>query len=111
MPYTLDTNDMRFATAQGFNTGEQFFAYLQDAFDVLYAEGDGGDGRRCCRSACTAGSSAGPGGSAALRALPRPRPARTTSVWICRRIDIARHWRADHPFTATVAAGDGAGVA
>ena len=41
VPYTLDTNDMRFATPQGFNTGEQFFAYLRDAFDVLYAEGDG----------------------------------------------------------------------
>ncbi|HBO78540.1 MAG TPA: allantoinase, partial [Cupriavidus sp.] len=40
VPYTLDTNDMRFATPQGFNTGEQFFQYLKDAFDVLYAEGD-----------------------------------------------------------------------
>ena len=62
VPYTLDTNDMRFATPQGFNTGEQFFAYLRDAFDVLYAEGDGAS-RRCCRSACIAGCSAGPGGS------------------------------------------------
>jgi len=39
VPYTLDANDMRFATAQGFNSGEQFFAYLKDTFDVLYREG------------------------------------------------------------------------
>ena len=39
VPYTLDANDMRFATAQGFNSGDQFFAYLKDSFDVLYAEG------------------------------------------------------------------------
>ena len=42
VPYTLDANDMRFATAQGFNSGDQFFAYLKDTFDVLYAEGEGG---------------------------------------------------------------------
>ena len=42
IPYTLDANDMRFATAQGFNSGEQFFAYLRDTFDVLYAEGRAG---------------------------------------------------------------------
>ena len=40
IPYTLDSNDMRFATAQGFNTGDQFYAYLKDSFDTLYAEGD-----------------------------------------------------------------------
>ena len=61
VPYALDTNDMRFATAQGFNSGEQFFAYLKDAFDALYAEGDpkGQTRRRCCRSDCIAAS---PGG-------------------------------------------------
>ena len=52
VPYTLDTNDMRFATPQGFNTGEQFFTYLKDTFDALYAEGE--TRRRCCRSACIA---------------------------------------------------------
>ncbi len=39
IPYTLDTNDMRFTQVQGFNNGEQFFQYLKDAFDVLYEEG------------------------------------------------------------------------
>ncbi len=57
VPYTLDTNDMRFATAQGFNSGTQFFDYLRAAFDTLYREGDPTGARmrrRCCRSACIA---------------------------------------------------------
>ena len=58
IPYTLYSNDMRFATAQGFNTGDQFYAYLKDSFDTLYAEGE--SRRRCCRSDCTAALSAGP---------------------------------------------------
>ena len=99
VPYTLDTNDMRFAAAQGFNSGTQFFDYLKDAFDVLYAEGD-------------------PNGlnqpkmlSIGLHCRIAGRPARAASlarfldyvqghdkVWITRRIDIADHWHATHPF-------------
>lgn len=95
VPYTLDTNDMRFATQQGFNTGEQFFQYLKDAFDVLYAEGE------------TAPKML----SVGLHCRLAGRPARTAAlarfldyvqqherVWICRRIDIARHWIAQHPY-------------
>ena len=98
VPYTLDTNDMRFAAMQGFNSGTQFFDYLKDAFDVLYAEGD-------------------PNGlnhpkmlSIGLHCRIVGRPARAAAlarfldyvqshdqVWITRRIDIARHWCAHHP--------------
>lgn len=98
IPYTLDTNDMRFAAMQGFNSGTQFFDYLKDAFDVLYAEGD-------------------PNGlnqpkmlSIGLHCRLAGRPARAASlarfldyvqghkhVWIARRIDIANHWRQTHP--------------
>ena len=94
IPYTLDANDMRFATPQGFNSGDQFFAYLQDPFDTLYAEGE----RRA---------------EDAVRrpALPPRRPARARAragaihrlclghdrVWIPTRLDIARHWIANIP--------------
>ena len=101
VPYTLDTNDMRFAAMQGFNSGTQFFDYLKDAFDVLYAEGD-------------------PHGlnqpkmlSIGLHCRIVGRPARAAAlarfldyvqghadVWIARRIDIAEHWHARHPFVA-----------
>ncbi|MFA9217663.1 MAG: chitin deacetylase, partial [Sphingomonadaceae bacterium] len=99
VPYTLDTNDMRFAAAQGFNSGTQFFDYLKDAFDVLYAEGD-------------------PNGlnqpkmlSIGLHCRLVGRPARAAAlarfldyvqqhdqVWITRRIDIAEHWHKVHPY-------------
>jgi peptidoglycan/xylan/chitin deacetylase (PgdA/CDA1 family) len=99
VPYTLDTNDMRFAAMQGFNSGTQFFDYLKDAFDVLYAEGD-------------------PNGlnqpkmlSIGLHCRLVGRPARAAAlarfldyvqthqhVWVARRIDIAEHWRSVHPF-------------
>jgi len=99
VPYTLDTNDMRFAAMQGFNSGTQFFDYLKDAFDVLYAEGD-------------------PNGlnqpkmlSVGLHCRLVGRPARAAAlarfldyvqqheqVWITRRIDIAEHWHAHHPY-------------
>ncbi len=58
VPYTLDSNDMRFASPQGFNTADHFFQYLRDSFDTLYAEGD--DRRRCSRWGCTAASSVAP---------------------------------------------------
>ncbi len=91
VPYTLDANDMRFATAQGFNSGQQFFEYLRDSFDVLYAEG----GRMMsiglhCRLVGRPGRAAG-----LLRFLDHV--AAHSDVWIARRIDIARHWRERHP--------------
>jgi len=99
VPYTLDTNDMRFAAMQGFNSGTQFFDYLKDAFDVLYREGD-------------------PNGlnqpkmlSIGLHCRLVGRPARAAAlarfldyvqgyegVWITRRIDIAEHWHRHHPY-------------
>ena len=93
VPYTLDANDMRFATAQGFNSGQQFFEYLRDTFDVLYAEG----GRMMsvglhCRLAGRPGRAAG-----LTRFLDHL--AQHTDVWVTRRVDIARHWRERHPAT------------
>jgi putative urate catabolism protein len=95
VPYTLDANDMRFATAQGFNSGEQFFQYLKDAFDCLYREG-----ARTPRML-----------SVGLHCRLIGRPGRFESlerflryvtskpqVWIARRIDIARHWLEHHPY-------------
>ena len=95
VPYTLDANDMRFATAQGFNSGTQFFDYLKDTFDVLHAEG----GRMMsvglhCRLAGR------PGRAAALERFLDYVGARE-KVWIATRVDIAEHWRERHP------AGDG----
>ena len=99
VPYALDTNDMRFATAQGFNAADQFYAYLKDAFDVLHAEGDprGQNAPKMlsiglhCRLA---------GRPARYAALARfvDYAQRHEDVWIARRIDIARHWIAAHPF-------------
>ncbi|MYN28205.1 allantoinase PuuE [Duganella levis] len=99
VPYTLDTNDMRFAAAQGFNSGTQFFDYLKDAFDVLYAEGDP-EGLNQPKML-----------SIGLHCRIVGRPARAAAlarfldyvqshdkVWITRRIDIAEHWRKVHPF-------------
>jgi len=103
VPYTLDTNDMRFAAMQGFNSGTQFFDYLKDAFDVLYKEGD-------------------PNGlnqpkmlSIGLHCRLVGRPARAAAlarfldhvqghegVWVTRRIDIAEHWRQHHPYMRKV---------
>ena len=95
IPYTLDANDMRFATPQGFNSGDQFFAYLRDSFDALYAEGAGGAPRMM---------------SIGLHCRLIGRPGRIVAlqrfiehirgfegVWCPRRIDIARHWAATHP--------------
>jgi len=91
VPYTLDANDMRFATPQGFNSGQQFFDYLKDSFDVLHAEG----GRMMsvglhCRLV-------GRPGRAAALARFLDYVASFDDVWVARRIDIARHWRARHP--------------
>ncbi len=105
--YTLDTNDVRFAAMQGFNSGTQFFDYLKDAFDVLYREGD------------PAGLNRPKMLSIGLHCRLVGRPARAAAlarfldyvqqhdnVWITRRIDIARHWQATrHPFSRCKAPG------
>jgi putative urate catabolism protein len=95
VPYTLDSNDMRFATPQGFNTGDHFFEYLRDAFDVLYEEGDEFPKMLSIGMHC--------------RLLGRPGRFRGLQkfldhlekhdrVWVTRRIDIAKHWIEKHPF-------------
>jgi len=97
VPYTLDANDMRFATAQGFNSGDQFFAYLKDSFDLLYAEGRTRPKMMSVGLHCRLVGR--PGRAAALaRFLDYAR--KHDKVWICRRIDIARHWRQHHPYEA-----------
>ena len=100
VPYTLDANDMRFSSAQGFATGEDFFHYLRDTFDVLYAEGQELPRMMSVGMHC--------------RLLGRPGRMRSLQrfldhlqahdrVWVCRRIDIAHHWRQVHPFDAATA--------
>ena len=99
VPYTLDSNDMRFAAAQGFNSGSQFFDYLKDAFDVLYAEGDPiGLNRPKMLSIGLHCRIVGRPGRIAALARFLDYAQSHERVWIARRIDIARHWRAVHPF-------------
>ena len=97
VPYTLDVNDMRFATAQGFNSGEQFYQYLRDSFDVLYAEGEHTPKMMSVGLHCRLVGRPG-----RFRALQRflDYVQQQERVWICRRIDIAQHWIARHPPTA-----------
>ncbi len=95
VPYTLDVNDMRFATAQGFNSGDQFLSYLKDSFDTLYEEGARGAPKMLsvglhCRLAGR------PGRTAALARFLDYIESRRR-VWVARRIDIAQHWRAVYP--------------
>ena len=105
VPYTLDSNDMRFATPQGFNTGEQFFQYLKDAFDVLYAEGDpqGLNQPKMLSIGMHCRLLGRPG---RFRALQRflDYVQSHDKVWIARRIDIARHWIETHPYPGSVRA-------
>ncbi|MGB8700230.1 MAG: allantoinase PuuE [Thermosynechococcaceae cyanobacterium] len=93
IPYTLDNNDMRFATAQGFNSGDQFFAYLRDAFDVLYAEGETAPKMMSVGLHCRL---AGRPGRAAALARFLDYVQQHERVWLCRRIDIAHHWHQSH---------------
>jgi allantoinase len=90
---------MRFATPQGFNSGDQFYAYLRDAFDVLYAEGDP-RGLNAPKMLSIGLHCRLVGRPARYAALARfvDYAARHEDVWIARRIDIARHWIATHPF-------------
>ncbi len=94
VPYTLDANDMRFATAQGFNSGEQFYAYLKDSFDVLYAEGETAPKMMSVGLHCRLAGR--PGRFAALQRF-LDYVQQHDRVWLCRRVDIARHWHATHP--------------
>ena len=95
IPYTLEANDMRFATAPGYIEGEQFFQYLKDSFDVLYAEGEAGAAKMFsiglhCRLIGRPGKMAG-----LQRFLDYAQGH--DGVWFARRLDIARHWAATHP--------------
>lgn len=95
IPYALDCNDMRFATPQGFNAGDQFYAYLRDTFDVLYAEGQAGQAKMMsvglhCRLVGRPGRM-----QALMRFLDYIKGIK--GVWTPRRIEIAQHWRATHP--------------
>ena len=93
VPYTLDTNDMRFASPQGFNSGEQFFNYLRDAFDVLYAEGENYPKMMSIGLHCRLVGR--PGRIASLEKFIAHLNSHS-EVWICRRIDIAKHWHKNH---------------
>jgi putative urate catabolism protein len=95
VPYTLDTNDMRFATPQGFNSGDQFFSYLRDAFDVLYAEGESEPKMLSIGLHCRIAGR--PGRFAALQRF-LDHIAQHDRVWVAKRIDIAEHWAQTHPY-------------
>ena len=97
VPYTLDANDMRFASPQGFNTGDHFLQYLVDTFDVLYAEGAEAPKMMSIGMHCRLLGRPG-----RFRALQRflDHVERHDRVWVCRRADIARHWMAHHPAPA-----------
>ncbi len=95
VPYTLDANDMRFATPQGFNAGDQFYNYLKDSFDVLHAEGLAGAPKMMsvglhCRLA-------GRPGRAASVARFLDYVQSKERVWVATRLDIARHWSSHFP--------------
>ena len=101
VPYTLDCNDMRFALPQGFSHADPFFQYLKDSFDVLYKEGDPGGLNRPKMMSI----------GMHCRLLGRPGRIRALQefldyvqghdrVWICRRLDLARHWQQTHPYIA-----------
>ncbi|WP_338527128.1 allantoinase PuuE [Erwinia aphidicola] len=94
IPYTLETNDMRFATPQGFNTAEQFYTYLRDSFDVLYEEGDSAPKMLSIGMHCRLLRRPG-----RFRALQRflDHIQQHDRVWICTRQQIAEHWVAKHP--------------
>ncbi len=91
VPYTLDANDMRFTTAQGFNSGPQFFDYLKDTFDVLYAEGS-----KMMSVGLHCRIAGRPGRTAALARFLDYVEGHD-DVWVARRIDIAEHWRKKFP--------------
>ena len=96
VPYTLDTNDMRFALPQGFSHGDEFFEYLRDAFDVMYAEGEERPAMMSIGMHCRLLGRPG-----RFRALQRflDHIEKHDRVWVCRRVDVARHWIERHPYS------------
>ena len=94
VPYTLDANDMRFASPQGFNCGDQFFTYLKDAFDTLYAEGDTAPKMMSIGLHCRI---VGRPGRAASLARFLDYVKSHDQVWVCKRDEIAQHWLKNHP--------------
>jgi putative urate catabolism protein len=100
VPYTLDCNDMRFAMPQGFSHGDEFFEYLRDAFDVHYSEGEDRPSMMSIGMHCRLLGRPG-----RMRSLQRflDHVQKHDRVWVTRRIDIARHWRATHPFNPATA--------
>ena len=96
VPYTLDTNDMRFALPQGFSHGDEFFEYLRDAFDVMYAEGEERPAMMSVGMHCRLLGRPG-----RFRALQRflDHIEKHDRVWVCRRVDVARHWIERHPYS------------
>lgn len=97
IPYTLDQNDMKFAVPPGFTSGDGFFQYLKDSFDVLYAEG--ADRPKMMSIGLHCRLAGRPGRSAALARFMDHVLAHD-KVWVCRRVDIARHWRSVLPYTS-----------
>ncbi len=95
VPYTLDTNDMRFSLPQGFAQAEDFFIYLRDSFDALYAEG--ADRPKMMSVGMHCRLLGRPGRIVALQKF-MDHIERHDRVWVCRRIDVARHWQRVHPF-------------
>jgi putative urate catabolism protein len=96
VPYTLDCNDMRFALPQGYSHADPFFQYMRDTFDALYAEGDEAPKMMSVGMHCRLLGR--PGRIVALQRF-LDHVARHDRVWVCRRIDIARHWQQVHPYT------------
>ena len=94
IPYTLDANDMRFATPQGFNTGEHFYTYLKDSFDMLYAEGQTAPKMMSVGLHCRL---VGRPGRALALARFLDYVQSKSDVWVATRLDIARHWVKNHP--------------
>lgn len=95
VPYTLDVNDMRFAMPQGYSQAEDFFVYLRDSFDVLYAEGKTTPKMMSVGMHCRLLGR--PGRMLALQKF-LDHVEKHDKVWVCKRIDIARHWKSHHPF-------------
>ena len=95
VPYTLDSNDMRFSLPQGFSQAEDFFIYLRDSFDALYAEGESAPKMMNVGMHCRLLGR--PGRIVALQRF-LDHVQKHDRVWVCRRIDIARHWKQVHPF-------------
>lgn len=94
IPYSLETNDMKFVAAQGFNSGEQFFTYLRDAFDTLYSEGEQSPKMMSIGLHCRI-----IGKPARIASLVRflDYIQQHEDVWVCKREDIAKHWHKNHP--------------